>query len=391
MATRPGLLLDITRSLRRLRHRYPSGIDRVERAYITWAIGQEAQFLARQPGGWYQLDADGARALVALLDGGSWPLDLSARLRPDRDHGIRMGEAMVRHHARRKGRLATLAGAGEVYLNTGHVNLSDDVMAGLGACRRVVMLHDLIPLEHPEFARPNGPRLMRARLRAACRADHLVAISEDTARRITRVAAAEGLSPPPITVIPIGIDPPGSVAPPGDAEPYFVCLGTIEPRKNHALLLDLWQPDWPPLHVIGRRGWENREVFARLDRAPDNVIEENDLDDATVWQRIAGATALLFPSHVEGFGLPLAEALARGTPAIVSDIAAFREVGGDVPEYLPPDDPVAWRSMIRAYIAGPTARAAQTARMSFWQQPGWPRHFCALESLLEGFPLNKTG
>lgn len=391
MGTRPRLLLDITRSLRRLRHRHPSGIDRVERAYIAWAIGQEAQFLARQPGGWYQLDAAGAQALLALLDGGSWPLDLRARLRPDRDRGIRMGEAMVRHHARGKGPLASLAEADAVYLNTGHVNLSDDVMTALRACRRVVMLHDLIPLEYPEFARANGPRLMRARLQAASRAERLVAISEDTALRIKRVAAAEGLSPPPITVNPIGIDPPTPVPPPDGTGLYFVCLGTIEPRKNHTLLLDIWQPDWPPLHIIGRRGWENREVFARLDRAPGNVIEENDQDDEAVWQRVAGATALLFPSHVEGFGLPLAEALARGTPAIVSDIPAFREVGGDVPEYLPPTDREAWAGMIRGYLSDPAARRAQLARLAEWQRPDWGRHFQKLESLLKDFTLNKAG
>ncbi|MBY8974764.1 glycosyltransferase family 4 protein [Rhodobacteraceae bacterium NNCM2] len=390
MGTEPKLLLDVTRSLRRLRHAHASGIDRVERAYIEWSLGRQARYLAIQPDGSYLLDRAGAERLLALMDGGSYPLDLRARLRPDRNHRLRMGEALVRDQAIAAGPLPSLAEGAEVYLNTAHMNLDHGVMDGVFACQRVVMIHDLIPLEYPQYARADGPAQMLGRLRAACSADHIIANSRDTAARIARAACAHQLNPPPVTTIPLAIDAPGTDGAQPQAGTHFVCIGTIEPRKNHALLLDIWQPDWPDLYIIGRRGWENREVFERLDRAPANIREENDLDDAAVRGLLASARALLFPSHVEGFGLPLAEALSVGTPVIASDIAALREVGGEVPDYLDPDEPAAWVDLVEDYIAGKGARAAQMHRMTGWERPKWEDHFAEVDSLLKDLVLNKA-
>ncbi|MDT9702392.1 glycosyltransferase, partial [Streptomyces sp. P17] len=91
--------------------------------------------------------------------------------------------------------------------------------------------------------------------------------------------------------------------------PRFVTLGTIEPRKNHALLLDVWDslpPPRPQLVVIGRRGWADQALFARIAATPD-VAEFNTLDDGQVAAVLTGAQALLMPSFAEGFGLPLTE------------------------------------------------------------------------------------
>jgi glycosyltransferase involved in cell wall biosynthesis len=169
-------------------------------------------------------------------------------------------------------------------------------------------------------------------------------------------------------------------------------LGTIEPRKNHLLLLNLWTrlastvPAPPRLLVIGARGWENEQVVDMLERSRrlrGLVEEHNGLSDAKVGALLHGARALLLPSFAEGFGLPVAEALGSGVPVICSDIPAFREVGRDVPEYLDPLDLRAWSDAVLDYTNPESGRrAAQLRRLQEWRVPRWADHFSTVEQLL---------
>ena len=114
------------------------------------------------------------------------------------------------------------------------------------------------------------------------------------------------------------------------ASPYFVVLGTIEPRKNHLLLLNIWrrlaeqQRSPPKLVIIGTRGWENEQVLDVLDRSVlvrPHVVEGSGMGDRGLMRLLANARALLMPSFAEGYGLPVVEALSLGTPVVASDIA----------------------------------------------------------------------
>jgi glycosyltransferase involved in cell wall biosynthesis len=183
-------------------------------------------------------------------------------------------------------------------------------------------------------------------------------------------------------------------APPAtQSVPYFIVLGTIEPRKNHMLLLNLWgrlattMPEPPRLLVIGARGWENEQVVDILERSRrlHGLVEEhNRLDDSGVGALLTQARAVLVPSFVEGFGLPLAEALASGVPVICSDIPEFREIGRDTPDYLDPLDLMAWRDQVVDYSrADSRRRAAQLQRLAHWQPPSWPDHFEIVERALD--------
>ena len=138
--------------------------------------------------------------------------------------------------------------------------------------------------------------------------------------------------------------------------------------------------------LVGRRGWENENVLDLLERCTllkGLVTEAGSLPDPAVATLLAGSRALLFPSFAEGYGLPLAEALAAGAPAICSDLPALREVGGDVPEYLDPLDGAGWRRMVLDY-AGPESRsrAAQLARLRSWVATRWDEHFDAVDGML---------
>jgi glycosyltransferase involved in cell wall biosynthesis len=180
---------------------------------------------------------------------------------------------------------------------------------------------------------------------------------------------------------------------PAASEPTFVILGTIEGRKNHALLLALWRRMLaagggnfvPRLVIVGRRGWQAEDVFAELEGGAfgDRVSEVGALDDRRLAEALAGAWALLFPSFAEGYGIPLVEALAAGVPVIASDLPVFREIGQGVPELIAPGDAAAWEAAIADYARPDSPRrAAQLARLAQFAAPDWRGHFARVDALL---------
>jgi len=142
----------------------------------------------------------------------------------------------------------------------------------------------------------------------------------------------------------------------------------------------------PRLVLIGQRGWETENAIDMLERCPalrGVVLERSDAPDIEAARLIQGAQALLLPSFAEGFGFPLVEALALGVPVLCSNLAALRENGGDVPEYLDPLDGIAWRRAVVDYaLPASPRRTAQLDRLSRWTPPTWQNHFAAVEALI---------
>lgn len=181
--------------------------------------------------------------------------------------------------------------------------------------------------------------------------------------------------------------------------PIFVIVGTIEARKNHMLLLRVWErlvqrlgDQTPELVIIGQRGWEAEDVFARLDRmdpARDHVHEMGRCDDATMLALIRRARALLMPSYIEGFGIPVIEALQQGTPVIATNLAVYRELAGDAPLYLAPDDDAAWEDAIISFVKDSPARKQKVADLCHYSPPDWERHFATVEEFLRNLGISK--
>lgn len=396
------VLLDVSRFFGCARRQAPSGIDRVEAAYARrWLAepGASVTFVARGPRGSYAAVPHG---MVA---------DLAARLQEGWAGGP--GAAAARRAARRTALIAFArlsVGRGRTRLaevmarerRTLFLLVSHRLMEQpepIAELRRagaafIPLVHDLIPATHPEYARPGVAMQHLQRLdTVASLADGIIVNSAATAAVLTPHLVGQATSPP-VLVAPLGIEslaPGASPAP--DGRPYFVVIGTIEPRKNHLLLLHLWRDfaaKWgraaPRLVLVGRRGWENENVLDLLERCSllRGVVEEaGSVPDPQVGALLAGSRALLFPSFAEGYGLPLAEALAAGAPAICSDLPALREVGGAVPEYLDPLDGAGWRRTILDYAAPDSrARTAQLARLRHWSPPCWEAHFAAVDGLL---------
>src|SRR3972149_3270956 len=255
------VLLDVTRLLDRSMHnRLPTGVDRVSLAYVAH-FRDQARALVRFGWRWVVLDrGDSARLFDALVA----PDNRFPRL-------VRwlVGRAYLVNW-RETGRGAWL-------FNTDHSGLDNPEYA-LQVRRHgqapVFFLHDLIPITHPEYGRPGEAERHRRRLVTMLSVGHaLVVNSEDTHRELTAYASAQGLVVPPCVVAPLApleLTAAGARPLPG---PYFVVLGTIEPRKNHLLLLHLWREfslamgnNTPRLVVIGQRGWECEQVVDLLER-----------------------------------------------------------------------------------------------------------------------------
>ena len=259
----------------------------------------------------------------------------------------------------------------------------------------VCLVHDLIPIVHPEYARPDGAAQHLRRVRTiAEHARGIVSNSAATQQALLPYLADAGHAPM-LRIAHLGADPAVEpAAPPPIAGTYFVCVATIEPRKNHLLLLNIWRrfaeerrADIPKLVLIGRRGWENEQIVDMLDRCPslqEHVLEFGGMPDGQMRSVVANARALLLPSFAEGFGMPVTEALAAGVPVIASDIDALREAGGAVPDYLDPLDGIAWINAILDHASPESPlRAAQLARMHEWRLPTWDDHMAIVTDLVD--------
>jgi glycosyltransferase involved in cell wall biosynthesis len=218
--------------------------------------------------------------------------------------------------------------------------------------------------------------------------------SQVTLDALSDFGRAERLPSVPSVAAWLGIDPISSrVSARAPDRPTFVTIGTIEGRKNHLLLLKVWSrlidrlgSQAPQLLIIGQRGWEVEPVFKLLDNSEQlrgHVIEINRCSDDELAQHLITARALLFPSFVEGYGLPLIEAFGRGVPVIASDLPVFREIASDIPSYLSPSDEPGWEAAILDYSTPESAaRAAQVDRIRSFRQPEWNRHFDIVERWL---------
>lgn len=363
-----------------------TGVDRVEFAYLTHLVQDGPLWgLVRTSLGYVLLDRRGCQRLHDRLVSQDWG-------GVDRLSGLVRGLDPVRARAesdlrricmarclpfRLSSMLARHLPHDLTYLNTGHTNLTERVLSALKRidARVSVFVHDTIPLDYPQYQRPDTADRFRSFLTRAARADLLICNSHQTEADLARHLGARL---PRTVAAPLGLDLTTPTQPPQGPwkTPYFVTLGTIEPRKNHALLLDLWD-DIPDAHLLicGSRGWENHATFARLDARPPRIHELPGLDDGQVAALLKGSAGMLFPSLAEGYGLPPVEAAALGVPVLVNDLPIYREVLGDIPVYAPASDGYLWRQQINRmaehHRAGRT-RAEQAPRFT---PPTWEAHF----------------
>jgi glycosyltransferase involved in cell wall biosynthesis len=157
----------------------------------------------------------------------------------------------------------------------------------------------------------------------------------------------------------------------------YLMVSTIEPRKNHAYLLDAFERLWENgsdvvLCFVGRIGWKNERLIERVKKHPQlnrRLYMFNDLDDVELEYAYGHAKSLVFPSFVEGFGLPLVEAMQRGLPVMASDIPVFREIGGDFISYFDLHQPESLGWLVVQFESSGVFPARQ--KMRDWSWLGW--------------------
>lgn len=163
----------------------------------------------------------------------------------------------------------------------------------------------------------------------------------------------------------------------GLSDRYFVMLGTIEPRKNHALALASIRRaklgKEIPLVIVGRYGWGHEAIAAEIRSLQSEglVIHVDNAADADLPAILASSAALIYPSWTEGFGLPVAEALATGIPVVTGTAPALREVGGEFARYVDPDDVDALVSIMQELAETQNDPDIAAARTNWTRQFSW--------------------
>lgn len=378
-------ILDVSRLIWRLNgNRLPTGIDRVCLAYLE-AFADRALALVQWKSLRLVLPAAQSDRLFALLQAG---------------HGARFKTGVFAIVLRAL--IGRLAGkpqtSGKILLNVGHTGLNAPGLAEWAqrsGVHPVYLIHDLIPITHPQFCREGEDARHRVRIRQALRsARGIIANSQATLDDIKHFAAAEGLRVPASIVSHLGVEP--LVAHPADklhTRPYFLSIGTIEARKNHAMLIRLWrrlrqrmEADTPDLVLIGQRGWLADDVFAELDAEQPphgRIIELGRCDDEALAGWIARSRAVLMPSHVEGYGLPVIEALALGAPVIAHNLPVYREIAGNIPLLIDVAEEDAWLEALVEYSGDSARRQQRIAAAAGLVLPAWHDHIRTVEDWLD--------
>ena len=410
------ILLDVTRTLVHARNVTPTGIDRVEHAYLKAFLdppeGLETYFIANTPFGRGALKAEEVRRIfqriearhlsVGTLDENKSFETLVSELR--RNIGNERQRPLIIRSTRKAAKddlwavaSAFIKGArlfrklmndskGAIYLHTSHLQLDEP------RCFRwldnssifpVFFVHDLIPIEFPEFCSPGASQRHKVRMETALTYGKAFLVNSEFTRN-SLLRHAKDRPCPPTAVVPLANTIrtfEKSYLPQIQTEvPYFLHVGTIEGRKNIGHILNTWRylleaegPERTPrLLIIGRRGWECENVRAVLDRSlalANHVIEFSGVNDAGVRALMENATGLITVSMTEGFGLPPVEAALIGLPVIASDIPAHREILEHSAEFVAPHDGKALAEKVMALVArhGLPKQNGRAARFS-WDQ-----------------------
>ncbi|MGA8923906.1 MAG: glycosyltransferase family 1 protein, partial [Candidatus Dormiibacterota bacterium] len=248
----------------------------------------------------------------------------------------------------------------------------------------VITVHDLAIYRNPSWFPSRQPLSTRLVVpRSVLRAGVVIAVSENTARDVVQIF---GIDRSRITVVPHGVSagyrPLGAEAL-AEArarlklpERFILFVGTIEPRKNLQTLMDAWamMKDRPDLVVVGSWGWLYGGIRERMARLGPRLHHIDSLDPADLPAIYNLARVLAHPAWYEGFGLPPLEAMACGTPVVVSDRASLPELVEDAGAVVPADQPDAWRKALENVI-GDTELAAKMRRRGILRaaQFSWPR------------------
>jgi len=258
---------------------------------------------------------------------------------------------------------------------------------------RVAFLsYDIIPLLYPDFFLPPSAASFRKMFHAAAAtADLVIVNARQIEKDVAQYCTANGLPLPAIRVVPLGADPFAPAAAVSDSLPsgleagrYALFVSTIEPRKGHRLLFDVWrrlveagvpQAARFKLVFLGRRGWLVDDLLADIEADPSchsSLHILSSVSDSQLATLYRNAAFTLFPSLYEGYGLPVVESFQHGKAVLASNAGALPEVAGDLSPTLDPRDADAWFALMRRWIENPAERGPyESAIRERFRHPSW--------------------
>lgn len=238
--------------------------------------------------------------------------------------------------------------------------------------RRIVTIHDAIPLHHPEY-QPLLTRLVFRTFLPQTRrtADGVITVSHHAA---SDLVSWLHLDPERLVVTPLGVDAPSpdallpSIEPPafdawGVRPPYFLFVGAVSPRKNLARLLQAFarvKAHHPTVQLVlaGPETAERTRLLRESGPLAKAVAVPGYVDAERLHQLYRGAVAVVYPSLYEGFGLPVLEAMAHGCPVITSNVSALPEVAGDAALLVDPTSADEIARAMEQVLIDPSGRQA---------------------------------
>jgi glycosyltransferase involved in cell wall biosynthesis len=241
--------------------------------------------------------------------------------------------------------------------------------------KSVVTIHDMSYLRHPEFAEKKNLEYLTAKIReTTSRADAIITVSTFSAQEVmdTMQVPREKIYP-----IHLGIDE--SFRPPTDGavakmrsdlaldRPYLLTVGTLEPRKNIAFLVDVFERMEKfdgYLVIAGMKGWKYEPILKRIQSSPaaERIRYLEYVEDGALPALYAGAECFLITSHYEGFGFPPLEAMACGTPAVSSCGGSLKEVLGDAAVTIESFDAEQWATQVTTLLEDTDRREQLSAK-----------------------------
>jgi glycosyltransferase involved in cell wall biosynthesis len=274
-----------------------------------------------------------------------------------------------------------------------------------GGVRVTTIVYDIIPISTPEYCTTHLVEVFEEWFEWACRwTDGFACISrsvcEDLRKEVERRIGAQAAGRRTYGYFHLGseLDLKDATEAKDKAldaafsgsQPVFLAVSTIEPRKNHDYLVDVFEMVWAAgskakLCIVGRVGWKCDDFMERATKHPQlgkNLFMFNSLNDNGLEYAYSKASALIFPSFAEGFGLPLVEAMQRGLPAIASDLPVFREVGGDYLCYCDPHDPKICAAIISEFER--TGKLPGAKPLDDWKWIGWKESTIQLLEAVSG-------
>jgi glycosyltransferase involved in cell wall biosynthesis len=376
-----------------------TGIQRVTRT-LHAALGSRAIAICHDPyaGTWRELEP-WEKANLSLTGsaegkrGAHWPL--GARLRG------RLRRSLALHPSPATRRLPPAGGLLVPEVFSPAVAAALPALLAATGGPRVALFHDAIALKFPELTPGKTVARFPAYLRQLLWFDGIAAVSEDSRQSLLDYWQWLGVArTPPVVAIPLGIDVPRSSAPDTlsgrDQPPVILSVGSIEGRKNHLALLEASEQLWAAgtrfeLRLIGlaqpQTGRAALERLRGLQAAGRPLRYDGPVDDATLEAAYAGCTFTVYPSLIEGFGLPVIESLARGKPCVCSAHGALGESargGGCVA--LPSVGSASLAAAMTRLLANPAERAALALAAQARQFKTTSTHAGELLGWMSGLP-----